>query len=111
MYDHLVDHQASGLRHPDCASMAATSAVTVHTHEITYEAAFHALMAATSVVEVENVLATAALMNVFARQLNDRALELDPIELRFHAESRLDDMIEDRSGSGSRRAGDIACRF
>jgi len=42
-------------------------------------------------------LSIAGAMGARARASNDRGLELDAIELRFHAECRLDDMVTDHS--------------
>jgi hypothetical protein len=66
-------------------------------YPVSYETAYRALASAQAVVEVNDILSIAAAMEAHARQTNDRGLELDAIELRFHAECRLDDMITDRN--------------
>jgi hypothetical protein len=62
---------------------------------MSYETAYRALGSAKDIAAVNDILAIAALMEVHARAANDRGLELDAIELRFHAECRLDDMVTD----------------
>jgi hypothetical protein len=66
-------------------------------YPVSYEIAYRALASAQAVAEVNDILAIAAAMEAHARHTNDRGLELDAIELRFHAECRLDDMITDRN--------------
>jgi hypothetical protein len=62
---------------------------------MSYETAYRALGLATTVAAVNDILSIAAAMEARARTSNDRSLELDAIELRFHAECPLDDMVTD----------------
>ena len=62
---------------------------------MSYETAYRALGLAEDAAAVKNILSIAAVMEARARASNNRGLELDAIELRFHAECRLDDMIAD----------------
>jgi hypothetical protein len=50
---------------------------------------------AKNATDVLQIVSIAAAMEEYARKHNDRSLELDAIELRFHSECRLDDMISD----------------
>ncbi len=68
----------------------------------TYEAACRALALANNIAEVNDVLSIAAAMEAHARQANDRSLELDGVELRFHAECRLDQMTTNQNDEASR---------
>ena len=67
----------------------------------TYEAACRTLAVSGNIAEVTNILAVADAMDAHARQAGDRTLEWDAIELRFHAECRLDQLTaeqDDQSG-------------
>jgi len=67
----------------------------IDSYEIAYEDAFQRLVLAETVSDVKDILSIAAEMETHARKFSDRGLELDAIELRFHAECRLDDMTAD----------------
>jgi hypothetical protein len=64
-------------------------------YPMSYETAYRALGLAKDIAAVNDILSIAAVMETDARTSNDRSLELDAIELRFHAECRLDDMVTD----------------
>jgi hypothetical protein len=66
-------------------------------YPMTYETAYRALGSAKDIKAVNHILAIVAAMEAKARASNDRSLELDAIELRFHAECRLDDMVADHT--------------
>jgi hypothetical protein len=66
-------------------------------YPMTYETAYRALGSAKDIMAVNHILAIAAAMEANARASNDRSLELDAIELRFHGECRLDDMAADHT--------------
>ncbi len=70
----------------------------------TYEVASRALRTARNVSEVKGILSMAAMMEAYARQANNRVLELDAIELGFHAECRLDQMTADHNDPSARSA-------
>jgi hypothetical protein len=72
-------------------------------YPITYEAAYQALNRAASVAEINDILHIAAAMEDFAKKSRDRHLELDAIELRFHAECRLDDFAPVQVNEGAQR--------
>ena len=74
---------------------APRTATATYEYPMTYETAYRALGLAEDVAAVKDILSIAAVMEARARASNDRSLELDAIELRFHAECRLDDMIAD----------------
>jgi hypothetical protein len=78
---------------PDASEghLAAPRAAT-YQYPMSYEEAYRALGLANDIAAVNDILSIGAAMESRARASNDRGLELDAIELRFHAECRLDDM-------------------
>ena len=90
----IKTHEAEGLSPKAAASNCQ--------YPITYEAAYLALNTATWVHEVNNILHVAAAVKIFARNCNDRSIELDAIELGFLAECRLDDLTSDQVDEGCR---------
>jgi hypothetical protein len=83
-----------GLSRTVAAHRAAPRPAT-YEYPMSYETAYRALGLAKDVTAVSDILSIAAVMETQARVSNDRSLELDAIELRFHAECRLDDMVTD----------------
>jgi hypothetical protein len=75
--------------------LALPTATASYEYPLSYETAYRALGLAEDAAAVKNILSIAAVMEARARASNNRGLELDAIELRFHAECRLDDMIAD----------------
>src|SRR5215470_20214243 len=73
----------------------------IDSYETAYEDAFQRLSLAESISDVNDILSIAGAMERHARTFSDRALELDAIELRFHAECRLDDITADESEASS----------
>jgi hypothetical protein len=74
---------------------APRTATAPYEYPMSYETAYRALRLAEDPAAVKDILSIAAVMEARARASNNRGLELDAIELRFHAECRLDDMIAD----------------
>jgi hypothetical protein len=75
--------------------LALPTATASYEYPLSYETAYRALGLAEDAAAVKNILSIAAVMEARARASKSRGLELDAIELRFHAECRLDDMIAD----------------
>jgi hypothetical protein len=75
--------------------LALPTATASYEYPLSYETAYRALGLAEDAAAVKDILSIAAVMEARARASNNRGLELDAIELRFHAECRLDDMIAD----------------
>jgi hypothetical protein len=74
---------------------APRASTATYEYPMSYETAYRALSLAEDAAAVKDILSIAAVMEARARASNHRSLELDAIELRFHAECRLDDMIAD----------------
>jgi len=92
--------RSAGLRHQvghgiGVSVTASRTATAPYEYPMSYETAYRALGLAEDAAAVKNILSIAAVMEARARASNNRGLELDAIELRFHAECRLDDMIAD----------------
>ena len=89
---------ASGLGLPDAAAgQMSVPRTATYQYPMSYEQAYQALGLANDIAAVNDILSIAAAMESRARASNDRGLELDAIELRFHAECRLDDMATDHN--------------
>ena len=88
---------ASGAQRTESNPLGPPIATATYQYPVTYEIAYRALASAKAVAEVNDILSIAAVMEAHARQTDDRSLELDAIELRFHAECRLDDMTTDHN--------------
>ena len=68
-------------------------------HPMSYEAISRVLAHATTIGEVNELLSWIGEMAAHAQSFNDRALELDAVELRFNAECRLEDMTRERANA------------
>jgi len=79
------------------AELAAKIRPAIDSYETAYEDAVQRLTLAESISDVNDILSIAAAMETHARTFSDRGLELDAIELRFHAECRLDDITADKN--------------
>jgi hypothetical protein len=92
--------RSAGLRHQvghgiGVSVTASRTATAPYEYPMSYETAYRALRLAEDPAAVKDILSIAAVMEARARASKSRGLELDAIELRFHAECRLDDMIAD----------------
>ena len=92
--------RSAGLRHQvghgiGVSVTAPRTATAPYEYPMSYETAYRALGLAEDAAAVKDILSIAAVMEARARASKSRGLELDAIELRFHAECRLDDMIAD----------------
>lgn len=63
---------------------------------VRYETAKRAIAAAVSVDEVKDWHDKAAAIRAYARQVNDRQMELDAAEIRIRAERRLGEMLKEQ---------------
>ena len=70
------------------------------TELVKYEAAKIALAAAKSTDEVKKIHNVASAMKAYARQANDRQMEVDASEIRIRAERRLGEMIREQGEAG-----------
>ena len=70
------------------------------TELVKYEAAKVALAEAKSTDEVKKIHNIASAMKAYARQANDRQMEIDASEIRIRAERRLGEMIREQGESG-----------
>lgn len=72
---------------------------------VKYEAAKHALAEAKAVDEVKQILDVATAMKAYARQANDKQLEIDASEIRVRSERRLGEMIQRQKETGGMNTG------
>jgi len=82
---------------PRATELAAKVRPAIDSYETAYEDALQRLTLAESISDVNDILSIAGAMEAHARTFSDRGLELDAIELRFHAECRLDDITADEN--------------
>lgn len=73
---------------------------------VQYDQACRALAAAHAVDEVKDIRDKAEAIRSYARQANNRALEIEAAEIRFRAERRIGELMEDqRTGIGLAKPG------
>lgn len=70
-----------------------------------YDAAKHALAEAKAVDEVKNIHDVAAAMKAYARQSEDKQLEIDASEIRIRAERRLGELIREQKETVGLQSG------